>query len=163
YAYDHRTEYDAVFWVTADPPSKLVTDYAHLAQEAKLPAATMTADVNDQIRAVRRWLESPGSGRWLLVFDNADEPDVLRGYLPTPGSGHVVITPRRSRWDRNPRSIEVRELERPASIKLLLAGSGQSDEAAADRLAAALGDLPLALAQAAGYLADSGLPLGEYL
>ena len=36
-------------------------------------------------------------------------------------------------------------------------------EADADRVAAALGDLPLALAQAAGYMAETGMPAGEYV
>jgi tetratricopeptide (TPR) repeat protein len=67
------------------------------------------------------------------------------------------------RWEKADRSIEVREMDRPDSVKVLMQRSGQSDAAAADRLAEALGDLPLALAQAGSYLADTGLPIGQYL
>ncbi|HMB04628.1 MAG TPA: FxSxx-COOH system tetratricopeptide repeat protein, partial [Isosphaeraceae bacterium] len=160
YVYDHAPEYDAVLWVLADPPATLATEFAGLAGEFALPAATATTDVNAQVHAVRRHLESPAVGHWLLVFDNADDPDVLRDYLPTRHAGHVLITSRSRRW---PKPIEVQEMKRPESIKLLLDRSGQSDADAADRLAHALGDFPLALAQAAGFLKDSGMAIDEYL
>ncbi|HEX8200754.1 MAG TPA: FxSxx-COOH system tetratricopeptide repeat protein [Isosphaeraceae bacterium] len=163
FVHAHGAEFDAVFWVLANTPKRLASDFAELARVVGLPDATSTTDVNEQARAVRRWLESPESGRWLLVFDNVDEPEHLRGYLPTQPGGLVLTTSRRSHWPPGVRAFEVRELERPASVKLLLERSGQADAAAADRLAAALGDFPLALAQAAGYLAESGLALATYL
>ncbi len=163
YVYDHAADYDAVFWLTADPPSKLAADYAALAKEIGLPAATQTTDLNEQIAAVRHWLESAASGHWLLVFDNADEPDTLRDYLPTGGGGHVLLTSRRSRFRKGIRPLEVHVMERSESVRLLLERSGQSDAAAADRLAAELGDLPLALAQAGGYLEETQMPLADYL
>jgi hypothetical protein len=54
-------------------------------------------------------------------------------------------------------------LARAESVALLqnrIAGLGGAD---ADRLAAELGDLPLALAQAAGFMAATGMPAEEYL
>jgi tetratricopeptide (TPR) repeat protein len=164
YCYDHKEEYDAVLWVTADPPSKLATDFADLARAAGLREATQTTDVNEHIRAVRRWLESDASGRWLLVIDNADEPDALRDYLPTKHNGHVLITSRRSHIPSHMRTIEVQEMKRRDSIRLLFKGSGQTDAAAANLLAKELGDFPLALAQAAGYIRDAApLTIGGYL
>jgi Tfp pilus assembly protein PilF len=163
YVYEHAADYDAVLWLTADPPAKLASDYADLARPLGLPEATRTTDVNEQIAAVRRWLESDGSGRWLLVFDNAESPEALRDYLPARHAGHVLITSRRPRWERPARTIEVQTMERRESVRLLLGRSGQSDAVAAGELAEALGDLPLALAQAAGYLADSGLSFADYL
>ena len=112
---------------------------------------------------MRRWLESAESGVWLLIFDNVEEPEALNGYLPTRHWGHVLITSRRPRWEMAAHSLEVREMDRPDSIELLLQHSGQSDKEGAASLAEALGDLPLALAQAAGFLADSGMPFGRYL
>jgi tetratricopeptide (TPR) repeat protein len=165
YAHLHAEEYDGVFWVQADTPARLACDFATLFDAIDLPplAPTEKDDIAAQARAVREWLESPESGAWLLVFDNAEEPEVLKGYLPTRQRGHVLITSRRARWDKASHSVEVREMERADSVKLLLQRSGQSDADSADRLAAALGDLPLALVQAGGYLADSGLPISQYL
>jgi tetratricopeptide (TPR) repeat protein len=163
YVYDHAADYDAVFWVTADTPAGLATAYADLARVLDLPGARRTTDINENARAVRRWLESPAAGHWLLVFDNADDPEVLRGYLPTRQPGHVLITSRRSYWGAMAQAIEVPTLPRKESIRLLLGRTGQTDAAAAGRLAEALGDLPLALAQAAGYLAEAKISLDGYL
>jgi tetratricopeptide (TPR) repeat protein len=164
YAHDHAEEYDAVFWVQADSPARLASDFAALFDAVDLPRMALGEknDIGAQVRAVRAWLESPESGLWLLIFDNAEEPEALNAYLPTRHKGHVLITSRRLRWENASHSIEVREMDRADSIKLLTQRSGQSDPVA-DRLAEALGDLPLALAQAGGYLADSGLPMGQYL
>jgi hypothetical protein len=43
-----------------------------------------------------------------LVFDNADEPDMLHGYLPTRHGGHVRITSRRSHFRAGVQAVEVR-------------------------------------------------------
>jgi tetratricopeptide (TPR) repeat protein len=163
YVHDHAADYDAVLWVAADPPARLASDFADLARAFGLPEATRTTDVNAQIRAVREHLQSPGPCRWLLVFDNADDPDVLRGYLPTRGPGHVLVTSRRAHWPSGVHVLRVRVMERRESIALLLGHSGLADAAAAAALAEALGDFPLALAQAAGYLKESGMALGTYL
>ena len=162
YAHRHAGHYDAVLWVVADTPATLATGYADLARALRLPEADRADDADAQIRAVRGWLESPDSGRWLLVFDNVERPEVLRGYLPTRHAGHVLVTTRRSHWPGG-ETVEVSTMERAESVELLLRLSGQSDAGAADRLAEALGDFPLALAQAAGYLRESGLAVGDYL
>jgi tetratricopeptide (TPR) repeat protein len=162
YVHDHTDDHDAVFWVLADPPERLSAEYAGLAKVIGLEEASATTDVTEQIQAVRRWLESDDSGRWLLVLDNADEPDVLTGYLPTRGRGRVLITSRRSQWDGDVRAIEVGVMGRAEAVTLLLGRSGSTDEAEADALADALGDFPLALAQAASYIKSTGKGLDEY-
>ena len=78
YVYRHAADYEAVLWVLADPPATLATEYADLARAIGLPEATSTTKVDEQARAVYRWLESPASGRWLLVFDNAEGPESSR-------------------------------------------------------------------------------------
>ena len=52
---------------------------------------------------------------------------------------------------------------RAESVALLRAHLPTLPDRDADRLADALGDLPLALAQAAGLLAETGMPVAEYL
>ena len=49
------------------------------------------------------------------------------------------------------------------SITLLRSGLESGDAAEADRLAEALGDLPLALAQAAAFVRETGITFAEYL
>ena len=54
-------------------------------------------------------------------------------------------------------------LARAETVALLRARIPAMDEELADKLAAELGDLPLAAAQAAGYLEQTGLPSADYL
>jgi hypothetical protein len=102
------------------------------------------------------------SGRWLLVFDNAEKPDDIRGWLPG-GGGHVLITSREHGWTEVAAPVEVDMLTRSASVEMLqnrVTGLATGD---ADQLADQLGDLPLAIAQAAGFMAETGTPANQYL
>jgi Tetratricopeptide repeat len=100
--------------------------------------------------------------RWLLVFDNAEDPEDLTDWLPG-GSGHVVITSRARRWEEIAVPIQVDVLARSESVAILRERVTAMSEADADRLAQALGDLPLAVAQAAGYMIDTSMPAREYI
>ena len=93
------------------------------------------------------------------MFDNAQAPGDLAGWLP--GGGHVLITSRQHRWGGIAAPVEVDVLARGDSVALL--AGRVSGLAEAGRLADALGDLPLALAQAAEYLAETGMGAEEYL
>ena len=100
--------------------------------------------------------------RWLLVFDNAEDPTEVAPWLPG-GSGHVLITSREQGWAELAAPVEVDVLARAESVALLQHRIAGLDGADADRLATELGDLPLALAQAAGFMAGTGTPVREYL
>ncbi|NNN38398.1 hypothetical protein HLK59_50605, partial [Streptomyces sp. S3(2020)] len=98
--------------------------------------------------------------RWLLVFDNAEDPDALAPFLPG-GPGHVLITSRNPHWHTHAVPLDVDTLSRAESVALLRAqGAGLSD-ADADHIADTLDDLPLALAQAAALLTMHGLSAAD--
>jgi hypothetical protein len=59
--------------------------------------------------------------------------------------------------------VAVDVLPRPEAVELIHVSRPSAGEAEAGRLAEALGDLPLALAQAAGFLAETGMPVDYYL
>src|SRR5208282_5212141 len=99
--------------------------------------------------------------RWLLVFDNAEDPEELKGWLPG-GNGHALITSRVRRWADIAVQVEVDVLARSDSMAILRGRVDALSEADADQVAGALGDLPLAIAQAAGFMTDAGIPAREY-
>jgi hypothetical protein len=75
----------------------------------------------------------------------------------------VLITSRERAWAERAAPVEVDVLARAESVAILrgrVAGLGAAD---ADRLADRLGDLPLAVAQAAGFMTETGMPAAEYL
>jgi hypothetical protein len=102
-------------------------------------------------------------GRWLLVIDNAENPADITEWLPGSSGGHALITTREQGWTEIAAPVEIDVLARSESVaglQGLVTGLSGAD---ADRLAAALGDLPLAIAQAAGFMAETGMPATEYL
>jgi tetratricopeptide (TPR) repeat protein len=160
YAYRHSSEYDLVWWIRADDAGTLLADFAALAEQlAGLPVEknqTLT------IAAVRTRLET--SHRWLLVFDNLDEAELLEPVAPQAG-GHVLVTSRSDLdWAHLATMIAVDPLPTEEAQAFLVARSRQEDQEAAAKLAEALGGLPLALEQAAGYIAHTGIvTLDRYL
>ncbi len=160
YAYRHANEYDVVWWLRAEEPALLAADFAELAFALRLRART-EPDQRLAVEAARRWL-AQNSG-WLLIFDSAREPAHVAPYLATSGAGHVIITSRHASWRGLAIPIALRGLAREDSVSFLLGRSGRSDDGSAELLAEALGDLPLALAQAAAYMEESGAPINLYL
>jgi Tfp pilus assembly protein PilF len=162
FAHIHAADYAAVLWLNAQEPTVLAAAFADLARELGLPEAD-EPDQGVRTAAVLRWLESPQSGRWLLVFDNAERRQDVEPYVPRRHAGHVLITSRAPDWAPLARPLKVRWLPRAKSVELLCQGLEGGDEAEAGRLAEALGDLPLALAQAASFVRQTGCSFVEYL
>jgi hypothetical protein len=96
------------------------------------------------------------------VFDNAESPADIRPWLPG-GSGHVLITSRERRWAEMAVPVEVDVLAQVESVAILQARVTGLSDTNADQLADRLGNLPLAIAQAAGFIDETGMPGGQYL
>ncbi|MEW5874720.1 MAG: FxSxx-COOH system tetratricopeptide repeat protein, partial [Candidatus Zixiibacteriota bacterium] len=160
YCYRNRGRYEIIWWVHSEEPAKLASDYAGLAGRLGLPEANQP-DLPARRDAVRRWLEQYGG--WLLVFDNVPHSDSVREYLPRTTSGHVIITSRDQNWGGIAKTLGVHEWSRPESVKFLIETRNLGNPTAADELAESLGDLPLALEQAAAYMEQSGRTIPEYL
>jgi len=160
YAYRSVAEYDIVWWVRSEEPATLAADYASLAKALDLPEKG-AADQLLITKAVKQWLEQ--HPKWLLVFDNAKDRAEVRKYIPRGETGHVLITSRNANWRGTATPLDVKVLKRSESVDLLLKRTGYTDREAADALADALGDLPLALEQAGAYMEAKGRSLPDYL
>ncbi|MGH3999836.1 MAG: tetratricopeptide repeat protein, partial [Pseudonocardiaceae bacterium] len=120
------------------------------------PTDTVASAVSSLLGALR------GRQRWLLIYDNAEDPRALTEYLPG-GKGHVLITSRNPNWHELATPVSVDVFDRQESISLLRQWVARLSELDASRIAAALEDLPLAVHQAAAYLAETGCAVQEYL
>jgi hypothetical protein len=104
------------------------------------------------------------------VLDNATGPDAIAGLLPEGTGGRVLITTRvHADWRRlraQPLALDVWEREvweREESTEFLRERTGEQDDSLLDAVAEAIGDLPLALEQAAAYTNTKAITLSGYL
>ena len=159
YAHLFANEYEVVWWIDAERPELIAEQLAALSSAAgwthltSAPAST-TAD-----GVLRRLQQDAG---WLLIYDNAESVDIVAAMIPD-GPGHVLITSRSRRTGGVALSLAVEVLDRSTSRQLLRSEAPALSPGDAERLADATGDLPLALGQAAGLFAETGMTVDEYL
>jgi tetratricopeptide (TPR) repeat protein len=159
YAHRFRAAYDVVWWITAEPFTFIDSQLNDLATQIGVP---VQAAGPDTFRAV---LDALGRGephtRWLLIYDNAEDPRI-ENLLPR-GQGHVVITSRNPLWNDRAIPMHLEVFERSDSVALIQKRNSNLPDEDASRVAEALGDLPIAVAAAGAYLADTGTPVDQYL
>jgi hypothetical protein len=158
YAHRFGSDYDLAWWIPAEQPTSATTALAALARRIGID---QLADQTEMVVALFDQLR--GRDRWLLIYDNAERPDQLAGLLPEGGGGQLLVTSRWSAWGAQAEPLQLSVLTRDEAIVFLAKRTGSNDEAALDRLADALGDLPLALEEAAAYLEQTQVSLEEYL
>ncbi|KAJ4335331.1 hypothetical protein N0V95_008936 [Ascochyta clinopodiicola] len=167
----------SIFWAPAVSMESFEQACAEIARALNISQA---ADSKDDVKElVKARLSLSRAGRWLMVVDNADDPDIFFGteqskgvvdYLPASEGGVTVYTTRTPEVAEKTRGDVIRleamdrrdarefftkslvaELDDTTSFKLL------------DELLDELTCLPLAIAQAAAYLNRNRMPIAKYL
>ncbi|MFV5992195.1 NB-ARC domain-containing protein [Streptomyces sp. NPDC056231] len=157
---------DLLVWVSATRRDAIVAAFAQAG--AQVCGADL-ADPQQAAATFLAWLHA-GRPKWLVVLDDVADPNDLTGlWPPAVAHGRTLVTTRRRdaallRGGR--RLVEVGVFtpdEAVAYLTDVLAASGRNEsdtELAA--LGADLGCLPLALSQAAAYIADAGIRVSAY-
>ncbi|VEI16001.1 tetratricopeptide repeat protein [Actinomyces viscosus] len=153
-----------VAWVNAASRKELVADLYEVAIRVGIDAPK---DVPPDI-VVRRCLDelsAADAADRLFVFDNVENIDDLKNLIPHgDGIRVVVTTTRHLDWESlGWQPITIGVFEREQSIALLCERTGDANRDTADQVADALGDLPVAVTQAAATAKSGGYTLSDYL
>lgn len=113
YAKWHRDRYSAIFWLNIKDQDSLKQRFADSARQIlrKHPSASQPSNVDlrnlDEVMdAVKAWLSLPNNTRWLMIYDNYDNPKLpgkndpaaldINSFLPESYHGSIIITTRLS-------------------------------------------------------------------
>ncbi|OAG12575.1 HET-domain-containing protein, partial [Paraphaeosphaeria sporulosa] len=175
----HKEKHTAIFWLNANDEDSLQLSFHSIAQQVlqshpsnkMLGSVDLEGDLNRVVIATKAWLNLHGNTRWLLIYDNYDNPRIsnksnrstvnIRQYLPESDQGSIIITTRSARVTQG-RRLHVQKLTGlEDGLKILANTSGR--EGITNELASKLDGLPLALATAGAYLEHVTDSFAEYL
>ncbi len=172
YVYRYSDDYEAIFWIRADSPGSLISDYTDLAVLLDVPTPD-EANQDYLVRAVKRWLREHTN--WLLIFDNVNDFKVACNFLPTMKHGHVLVTTRAQDTGGIAKNIEIEKMPQDEGALLLLRRAGllasddpldrasKADVELARHISDVMYGLPLALVQAGAYIRATGCDMAGYL
>ena len=153
-----------VAWIHAASRKHIIADLYEVALRIGIDAPK-NIPLEVIVQRLLAQLRSAEAADRLVVFDNVENPDDLRDLIPEgPGVRTLVTTPRHFDWDGlGWLRLAVGAFDREQSISLLCERTGDTHREAADRIANALGDVPLAITQAAATAQQGGYALSGYL
>ncbi|KAK0645418.1 hypothetical protein B0T16DRAFT_411136 [Cercophora newfieldiana] len=183
YAFEREKYFDAIFWVQSDSPGKLYKSFRDIAEVLEFTDEGDQADMVVSRDKVLEWLSNPhkhsnpnesttstgGYAKWLLIFDNADNLDLIKDFLPPSNYGSILVT------SRDPLAkthfigggIDLPPMTNSECALLL---QKQMDEVgntaaykAALKLVEKLGTVPLAISQIATQIRRNQMTIDEYL
>ncbi|KAK8911454.1 hypothetical protein QC760_000482 [Botrytis cinerea] len=184
YTRRHKEKYTAIFWLNANDEDSLKLSFRDIAQQVLKyhPSTTMLSsidldnDLDQVVSVVKNWLDSPQNTRWLMIYDNLDNPKTsnnpdnsavdIRQFLPRSDHGSIIITTRSSQV-RQGIQINVQKLldikEGLEIVSNMSGRKGIEEDPDAIALVKELDGLPLALSTAGVYLEHVTTSFSDYL
>lgn len=145
YAIQHQQDYTVVLWFNATDQDSLRQSFqlnaGRFPKEAVPPSlledSRNTLSLEPLVQAVKRWLALPQNDKWLLIFDNHDNPKIpqnkdsssydIRPYFPEAYQGSILLT---TRWANVGlgKAISISKLEdEEQALSILASTSGRSN------------------------------------
>ena len=165
YVHRFKTDYDVIWWLPCVAPTFVDASLADLGEELRRKLGLNVSATANAAEVIRQVMDVLGHGRlrWLLVYDNADQIEEIMPLLP-PGGGHVLVTSTNRAWTENgARPIQIDVFTRDESVAHLHQRVPAMGKDEAEQIAAAVGDLPWAVATAGAWLAETNYTVADYL
>ncbi|HDN26715.1 MAG TPA: tetratricopeptide repeat protein [Thioploca sp.] len=171
YAYLHRHEYQAVFWVLADTVESFNSSLVAIAGLLGLSKKDLLKQ-EYLVTAVTRWLETHSD--WLLIVDNADDATIIAPFLEVDFEVcHILLTTHATMTEPFAPLVEINEMpiaegaqflqHRAFDKSLEMSDDVMTEQKVAEEITQQLGGLPLALEQAGAYIRETQCGLAGYL
>jgi hypothetical protein len=144
YARRHKEKYTAIFWLNANDEDSLKLSFRDVAQQvlsyhpstSALSSVDQDKDLDQVVNVVKAWLEFPQNARWLMIYDNLDNPKIpgnpdssavdIRQFLPRSDHGSIIITTRSSQVRQGER-IHIQKLPVREGLEIVSNMSGRKD------------------------------------
>ena len=114
YAKRHKNNYSAILWLNIKDEDSLRQSFAKAAKQilrehplaTRLSGVDVKENLDEVVDAVKEWLSLPNNTRWLMIYDNYDNPKLtgnthpaavdIRKFIPESYQGSIIITTRLS-------------------------------------------------------------------
>lgn len=164
FAYHYGAHFPGgIHWIDAEEPAGIAAQVAASGDDSLHPAFARLGFARRLELVKAAWREPAPR---LLIFDNCEDPAALFEWRPVSGGCRILVTSRTRAWAdyEAVQLLDLQPIARAASVALLRAYGAihGGDDLALGQIAAALGDLPLALHLAGRHLADSGESAASY-
>ena len=173
--YCHRKRsnpYSAIFWIDATNEATVNASFQSVSQHIQESYQERVLNEVASVAFVRQKLLSWPT-RWLLVFDNYDNPGAfpkIRDFMFECALGSILVTSRHEDSsglvvDQDNDFIQPQGLPEQAAVELLIEGCGVNgvDVMEARHILQRLGHHPLAITQAGTYVRKQRLPIHDFL
>lgn len=154
-----------VAWIDASTRSNIESGLIALGESVLCVQTNTQQDQRLRVEQVLATFRNTSKNKCLFVYDNVEGVDYLDGVLPDGPGVHVVVTTRRNSGWSNQEGWNIYALgnfTRDESVTHLLSVTKDTDQTTAGKVASYLGDLPLAIAQAAATCSNYYSNLQEY-
>ncbi|OAP54709.1 hypothetical protein AYL99_11157 [Fonsecaea erecta] len=187
YITQHRERYTAIFWLNANDEGSLKSSFRNVAQRVledqgasvsigALASVDLDGNLDQVVTAVNTWLNLKTNTRWLMIYDNYDNPRTagnldpsavdIRQFLPRADHGSIIITTRSAQVSQG-YPLHIRKLQNIQESLEILSNTSKRGNIQNDRGAIALvrelDGLPLALSAAGAYLQHVTTGFSDYL
>ncbi|KAE8397202.1 purine and uridine phosphorylase [Aspergillus pseudonomiae] len=166
----------SIFWIQCTSYESVEQAYMIIASKLGI-TDIKPAEVKEKVKA---YLSQESAGKWLLLFDNADDMEmwsqdntnnpVLADFLPRSEQGHILFTTRSRKVAVKLVSSHVITISEPdteTALEILQNSLVEktllNDHDTAITLLEQLAFLPLAITQAAAYINENSIGLSDYM
>ncbi len=144
YSKRYKDNYSAIFWLNIKDEDSLKQSFARVIRQilrehplaSRLSSVDTKGDLDEVVDAVKAWLSLRNNSRWLMIYDNYDNPKLpgnwdsaavdIQKFLPESYQGSVIVTTRSSQVKIG-HLIHIRKLENLSDSLKILSNSSRRE------------------------------------